>query len=378
MTSAVPPIAIIGAGLSGLTLGLCLKHRGIAAVVYDRATSSSRYNYGILLHTSTYRPLLRILHMDQTTFQEKLAVDAQQGGRGSLSGTKGSKPTDAFRCHRGRLEALLGKDLSISWDKRLKDIQLASQCKELTAFFDDGNSLKTSCLIGCDGPHSMTRQSLSSTMKLQVLPYVVFNGKRLIPQTEYMKTLHDKMENSVVKQTHKGEILLEISVNDISGSHVNLSYTYSRPARENNDPLHRPDRPIHGATDIPEEFYEELAALEDLEPLFKMIFDAKELRGDRVFYWLMRTIMPDPSEAQRLAKHGVVLIGDAVHATPILGGEGANMAIRDGIDLAQHIATHGTDAFEAFSDSKFAVWKESVDNSKRVIENMHMSKRSHL
>lgn len=44
----------------------------------------------------------------------------------------------------------------------------------------------------------------------------------------------------------------------------------------------------------------------------------------------------DPSEVQRLAKHGAVLIGDAVHATPIPGGEGANMAIRDGIDLAQH------------------------------------------
>ena len=88
--------------------------------------------------------------------------------------------------------------------------------------------------------------------------------------------------------------------------------------------------------------------------------------------------MPDPSEAQRLAKHDVVLIGDAVHTTPILGGEGANMAITDGIDLAQHISTHGIDAFEAFSESKFAVWKESVDNSIRMIENMHMLEKSHL
>ena len=52
-------------------------------------------------------------------------------------GTHGSAPTDAFRCHRGRLEALLGKDLSVNWDKRLDDLQLASQSKELTAPFDD-------------------------------------------------------------------------------------------------------------------------------------------------------------------------------------------------------------------------------------------------
>lgn len=287
-------------------------------------------------------------------------------------------PADAFRCHRGRLEALLGKGLSISWDKRLNDLQLASQSQKLTASFDDGYSLKTDCLIGCDGPHSMTRQSLSSTMKLQVLPYVVFNGKRLISITDYIENVHDHMQNGVLTQTHNGDILLGISVDDISGSQVNLSYTYSRPAKESNDPLHKPDRPIPGATDIPEAFYEELELLQNLDPPFRAIFDVEEVRGDRVLHWLMRTLMPDPSEAQRLAKHNVVLIGDAVHATPILGGEGANMAIRDGIDLAQHIATHGINDFEGFSNSKFEVWKESVNNSKRTIENMHKSKVSRL
>ena len=120
-------------------------------------------------------------------------------------------PTDAFRCHPGRLENLLGKDLSISWDKRLNDLQLASQSKELTASFNDGYSLKTRCLIGCDGSHSVTRQTLISAMKLQVLPYVVFNGKRLISITEYMTTINDYMQNHVLAQAHKGETLLEIS-----------------------------------------------------------------------------------------------------------------------------------------------------------------------
>lgn len=186
------------------------------------------------------------------------------------------------------------------------------------------------------------------------------------------------MQNHLLAQAHIGEILLKISVNDISGSHVDLSYTYSRPAKENNDPLHKPDRPIPGATDIPEKFYEELEALQDLKLPFKVIFDTVAVRGDRVLHWLMRTLMPDPSEAQRLAKHGVVLIGDAAHATPILGGEGANMAIRDGIDLAQHIATHGIKDSQAFSKSKFPLWENSVENSKIMIKNMHMSESSHL
>lgn len=93
------------------------------------------------------------------------------------------------------------------------------------------------------------------------------------------------MQNHVLAQAHKGEILLEISVNDISGSHVGLSYTYSRPAKENNDPLHEPDRPISGATDIPEDFFEELAALKDLKLPFKVIFGAEAVRGDGVLHW---------------------------------------------------------------------------------------------
>lgn len=236
--------------------------------------------------------------------------------RGSLSETNSSVPIDAFRCHRGRLENLLGKDLSISWDKRLKDLQLASQSKELTASFNDRYSLKTRCLIGCNGSHSVTRQTLSSAMKLQVLPYVVFNGKRLISITEYMTIINDYMQNHVLAQAHKGEILLEISVNNISGSHVHLSYTYSRPAKKSNDPLYKPDRLIPGAANIPEEFYEELAALQDLKLPFKVIFDAEAVQGNQVLHWLMRTLMPDPSEAQRLAKHDVVLIGDAAMLPP--------------------------------------------------------------
>lgn len=371
MASAFPSIAIIGAGLSGLTLGLCLKQRGIAAVLYDRAISLPCHNYGIVLHPSTYRPLLSVLHIDETTFREKLSVNGQQSGNGSLSGTSISAPTDAFRCHRGRLEALLNKDLSIKWNKRLKDVQLSSQSKGITASFDDGYKLKTKCLVGCDGPHSMTRQSLSPAMKPQVLPYVVFNGKRSISFTEYVKTLHDYMVNNESTQTRKGDIRLEISVNDISTSHVDLNYTYSRPAQGSHDPLHKADRPISGATDIPEEFFDELAALHDLEPPFQAVFDAGKVRNDRVLHWLMRTLTQEPSEAQRLAEHNVVLIGDAVHLTPILGGEGANMANRDGIELAQHIATRGIDTLNDFSESKFEEWKYSVDKSRDVIREMH-------
>ena len=92
----------------------------------------------------------------------------------------------------------------------------------------------------------------------------------------------------------------------------------------------------------------------------------------------MRSVRPDVREAERLAGNGVILIGDAVHATPILGGEGANMAITDGIELAEHIAAQGIDTGANFVEARHKTWIKSVENSERQLEEMHALKALHL
>ena len=150
------------------------------------------------------------------------------------------------------------------------------------------------------------------------------------------------MKGQNVIERQKNGIVLNVSVNDNAGDLVCISWVYSRASRGPDDPLYRPDRPISGATDIPEEFYLEIDCLEDLGQPFKEVFDQEKLRMDRVLSWLMRTVEVDLSDLQELAKKGVYFMGDAVHAQPILGGEGANAAIRDGIDLAEQTANYGT------------------------------------
>ena len=48
---------------------------------------------------------------------------------------------------------------------------------------------------------------------------------------------------------------------------------------------------------------------------------------------------------------GVLLIGDAAHAQPILGGEGANQAIVDAMSLAEYIAAHGVGGLEKWYET---------------------------
>lgn len=317
--------------------------------------------------------------MDESTFRERLAVDSQNGGLGNLSSTSISSQSshqDFFRCHRGRLEALLGKDQIIHRDKLLKDIKISAQSPSLSARFEDGSSLESPYIIGCDGPHSMTRQSFSNEMKLKVLPYVVFNGRRRLSSAEYTDKMHTYLQDSVLIQLQVDDVLLEISLNDYTASHVELSYTYSRPAREENDPLHKPNRAILGATDISDEFYDELDTLKNLQPPFAYMFDAEAVRDDRVLHWLMRSLMPNLAEAEQLAEQGVVLIGDAMHATPILGGEGANLAIKDGVELAEHIAAHGVNDLKRFLSARYKIWTTAVEESEQRIREMHTVDKS--
>lgn len=61
------------------------------------------------------------------------------------------------------------------------------------------------------------------------------------------------------------------------------------------------------------------------------------MRNDRLLHWLMRSFDFVAKEILGLAEKNVVLIGDAVHTTPILSSSGANTAMQDGLELSQII-----------------------------------------
>lgn len=373
-------ITIVGAGLAGLTLGRCLRRHGINAVILEKAASSPRYSYGITLHPWAYRPLLKLLQKDEATFRERVAIDATLlGGTGGLSGNALAQGVDvgpeSFRCHRGRLEKWLQDELDIQWDATLEDIVATTQ--NILLHLKGNETRETAILIGTDGVHSQVRKSLAPNIKLQVLPFVVFNGKRRMTTSEYEDVLGSVMKKRTVIQSLYHDILLEISINDISLKHVDISYTYSRPVHPE-DPLHRPDRPIPGATEIPEEFYTELDQLEALQKPFEIIFDASKVRRDRVLHWLMRTTLGTPAQVKDLANRGVLLIGDAIHAMPILGGEGANIAMKDGVDLAAHIARHGPKGLQDFAEAKIQTWQKGVEESEKRIAEMHSPVKASL
>lgn len=357
-------ITIVGAGIAGLTLGRALRSRGVPVVLYDRSKAPSRHPYSIILRPWAFEPLLEILGTDIITFRSQVAVRRAQDVPYESS---------PFRVNRARFEALLQEGLQIERGDTLFSAQRNERGVLLS--FEGRPAVQASCVVAADGPMSQMRGSLVPGCQLTVHGFIVFNGKRWFSSEDY-KRVTTHYDGTTDLQTKLGDVLLQTYVNDYGKGQISISYTYSRPARPDLDPLHKPERPLAGATDIPEEFYQELNGLEALDEPFKTIFNPEEIRKVRTLHWLMRSALVPESDVLALAKEDIHMLGEALHATPIIGSNGANVAISDGLELGECLASR-SDA-QSFYRERYGKWGEMVRKSDQRLREMHKTMRPSL
>ncbi|KAK0353810.1 hypothetical protein LTR02_011692 [Friedmanniomyces endolithicus] len=369
-----PTISIVGAGLSGLVLGRCLKQRGTPCIIFDRdtaAAAATRYSYGITLYPWAYRPLLRYLDLNEATFQKTVAVDSYIGGVGRLSShtRHGSNETDGFRANRRKLEKMLREGLDVRWEHDLTEI--SSEEGSNSMVFGNGQKLQASIVVGADGPHSQVRRAFTPNSNFTILPYAVYNGKCRVDPKTFEDKFAPHMNGANVIEHRIGQTLLQITVADRTETSVSISYTYSRPARGLADLGFTPERSAAGASRITDQLFDEVRSLGVLEEPFGEVFDAEKMRTDRLLNWLMRSISVDAAELNTGAGRGILLVGDAAHATPILGGDGANAAIQDCVDLAEYIVQNGTSDLAGFYGTKDETWRSYVRDGEDRLAKMH-------
>lgn len=377
-----PSVVILGAGLAGLTLGRCLRHKGVSSIIYDRSSSTPRHTYGITLQPWAYKPLLDVLGLDESTFRRRLAVDSADGkGVGRVSA--GDAPTSTpFRANRSKFESMLREGLNIHFEHSLSSARILENDGKAELTFDGGKKLFPDVVVDATGVHSKFRKSLLPNIEPEVHPFAVYSGKRYLDSNTYTSTYASAFKdgNMIVYEPQQADDpRLEITVNDRQANGtVSISYIYSRPARNDDgvDRLHNPDRPQTDATKIPDEFYEEVDRfIRTRNPgtPFNECFNVDRLRSDRILHWLMRTVMV-PKQELLLSLPDVVLIGDSVHAVPILGGEGANMAIVDAIRLAEALGLDSRSMqVKDFYEKSWSEWHNGVEASKKALVEMHQA-----
>jgi len=405
-------VAIVGAGIGGLTLGRFLARHGIPYVIYDRSPSPRLNNYGITLQPEQIRSLCKITDVrNEADFITRLAVDSAIGGRGLVQSqwpeiTHKHKTTTAqsnsaeieslepFRANRARLESLLAAGLDIKYGHTVSSINLSSG--KPTLEFTSAEPVGHSLVVAADGVHSAIRDYLLPEVKPEVHPVVAIYGKRRISKQHFLNWTFGSSQQRLAYADfklgtvadgprHLEDVVTRISVADSKDEDdtVTVEYVYSRGSRGSTDPLYTPNRSTGEAKNIDESFFDELSQSQEhvlqnqgsFSPVWTTwteVFDMAKVRSDRKLSWLMRSVSPpEKGVLSTLANKGVLFIGDAIHAEPIIGGQGANNAIDDAIYLADKLKASGDHDLSGFYKDVLEGWTDSEHTCKAKIMAMH-------
>jgi 2-polyprenyl-6-methoxyphenol hydroxylase-like FAD-dependent oxidoreductase len=339
-------IAIVGAGLGGLTLARVLHVHGINATVYEAEPSAAARTQGGMLDIHEYNGQLAlkaagldeafrgIIHAggDASRVVDprgKVLIDQPGDGR--------SRP----EVPRGELRRILLESLpdgAVQWGRKLTVLRpLGDGQHELT--FADGSNVTAGLVVGADGAWSRVRPLLS-----EVKPE--YAGASFI-ETYLFDA--DARHPATARMVGGGALYVLVPGKAIVAH------------REPNDVLHtyvvltRPPSFFDGIDFAdPNEAKARVAAeLEGWAPeLTALITDGETAP-------VLRRIHALPIGHRWKRMPGVTLLGDAAHLAPP-DGEGANLAMLDGAELAKAVAAHGDDLEAALAEFEDAMFTRSA------------------
>jgi 2-polyprenyl-6-methoxyphenol hydroxylase-like FAD-dependent oxidoreductase len=342
------PVTIIGAGLGGLTLARVLHLHDVPVTVYDAETSAEVRTQGgqLDLHERNGQLALHIAGLDDEYRSILNKGGAAQRVSDRHAVILGDVPDDGSMAKpealRGDIRRILLDSLpegTVQWGKKLVTATTIEKRKRIHELaFSDGSALTAELLVGADGTWSRVRPLVSEE-------------KPTYAGMSYIDTyLHDVDSRHPASAAAVGDgalYALEPGEGFLAHREAgNVIHTYvimSRPvAWFDSIDFADPDATRAGIAAEFDDWAPELAALvahSDTAPVLRSIYQ-----------------LPDQHRWGRVP--GVTLIGDAAHVT-VPGGEGANIAMLDGAELAQAIAANPDDIEAALATYETAMFRRS-------------------
>ncbi|MFD5871759.1 FAD-dependent oxidoreductase [Streptomyces sp. NPDC060322] len=329
------PISIVGAGLGGLTLARVLHVHGIPAAVYEADTSAATRTQGgqLDIHEDDGQHALA----DAGLTGEFHAIIHQGADAARVLDPNGELlldvPGDSTtrpEVLRGDLRRILLDSLpegTVRWGSKVSGVRPLGEGRHELAF-TDGSTVTTDLLVGADGAWSKIRPLLSDATPEYVgttfvetylhdvderhtataeavgagAMYALTPGKGIVAHREAGNVLH-----TYVELTRSAEWIADIDFTDAAAASARVAAEFDGWAP------HLTALITEGET----------------APVARMIHTLPTgHRWDRV--------------------PGVTLLGDAAHLMPP-SGDGANLAMFDGAELAKAIAAHPGDTEAALT-----------------------------
>ncbi|MFE0098706.1 FAD-dependent oxidoreductase [Streptomyces sp. NPDC059009] len=355
----IPHVTIIGAGLGGLTLARVLHVHGIPSTVYEGEPSPTARSQGGMLDIHDYngqlalqeaglmeefhgivlegRQSLRVLDRDGTVLLDK--ADDGTGGR-----------PEALRADLRQILLDSLPDGTVQWGHKVSGVRALGEGRHEVGF-DGGATVVTSLLVGADGAWSRVRPLLTDATPQYV-------GRSVVETYLYDA---DTRHPAAAKAVGGGSLMAPSPGREIFAH------------REKGDTLH-----AYVGIAEPQEWFDGVDFTDAAAATARIAreFDgwAPELTAlitDGDTAPVLRRLFALPVEHRWERKPGVTLIGDAAHlAAP--NGEGANLAMLDGAELATSLAAHPDDVEAALAAYEQAMFPRGAEAALEGIEHEQM------
>ena len=318
-------IAVIGAGIGGLSLAIALRQHGIRVDIYEQTTELREVGAAVALSANGTR------FFDQCGLSAQLgshwfevsALVYRDGRTGRLVGKHDAGPAYRQRfgapyvgIHRAELQAILSAAVGmnrIHLRKRLVDIDDSGAHAALR--FDDGSMIEADLVVGADGARSVVRRWM---IGYDDALYSGCSGFRGVVPMDALPSLPDP--TALQFWMGPGGHLLHYPM---GSDHINFLLVERHPTPW-------PQREwVMPATEG-----EQLRHFADWHPAIVEMITAKPV-SDR---WGLFHRPP----LGRWTKGRVTLLGDAAHQLAPHHGQGANQSIEDAVVLAECLGEAGS------------------------------------
>ena len=346
-------VAVIGAGIGGLTTAIALQQRGIDAHVYESAPSIRSAGAGLMVSPNAMQVLRRLGIAEQVIAAglplERAEIhDARSGLLQSIdladAHRRFGEPTVAI--HRRRLHEILIAQLPADC------VHVGAACESIliqdgwpAVRFTDGRVIISDVVVGADGQRSAVRDFVAPGHALR------YSG-----QTSYRAIASLDLPPEFAGTSR-----------EIWSAHCRFGYAAVAPGEVYW--FVAADAPAGESRTPPENANELRAMLASFPKPVSLLLDATAPVD------ILRTDMYDLAPFEGWSRDRVVLLGDAAHATTPNLGQGAAQAIEDALVLADQLDTHSrvADALQSYELIRQPKTRFIIERSRQIGRVAHVA-----
>ncbi|KAL2156752.1 hypothetical protein VTH82DRAFT_1498 [Thermothelomyces myriococcoides] len=347
-------VAIIGAGITGVSIALSLEARGVSYTIYERASGFREIGAGIGFSPNAEHAMKTLNPAMFAAYRRA----ANPNGEDYFQWVDGYETNDLiFKLHIGKdgFQGGLRSAFLDEWSKLIPpgavqfDRQLdtitdpisdASSSGKLLIRFTDGTTATADAVIGCDGIRSRVRQIIAPDSPTRPGYTQKFCFRALAPMSAAVAALGQARTSTRFMYNGPGAHIITYPVAD--GSLLNILAVLS-------DPNPAWPHPRHTATGSKAEVEAAFASwCTIVRAIVDLLPDGEDGSG-RLDKWGIFDLAADP--LPRFHDGRVCVAGDAAHATSPHLGAGAGMGIEDALVLGALLAEVGKRWIQAENES---------------------------